>query len=436
MVFSHGLGGSRNAYSHILGSLASHGVVIFAPEHRDGSAPISFIKQTKNCKARSVNYRSMPHTPSREVEDARNEQLRIRLWEMGLVFQAIVKMDKGEILTNLAIPAKTSVDTSQGGILAMFRDALDVHTPGSITWSGHSFGAATIIQFIKSVFYRPPPTPSTSYQPLYRPSEDSKLVSQVTPKTPIALLDLWTLPLRSDATRWLWDQPLPAYTNGGAGGLSILAILSEAFFKWKGNLVQTKRALSVDPSQDEASASTSQAPFIFYPNSSAHLSQSDFGVLFPWFTKKVLKADEPERTLRLNARAVLELMRRNDIEVADTSDIDLELGVGRGKHHHHKAAEAQHQKNFTNSDADHRNKSRANPQLGGDASKIEGRMFGQDHDILTSDGSVRGWTAVFLEEGKRADSQMNEKVELTRAPRDVINIEAVQQASQQETVSA
>lgn len=38
MVFSHGLGGSRNSYCHLLGSLASHGVVVVAAEHRDGSA--------------------------------------------------------------------------------------------------------------------------------------------------------------------------------------------------------------------------------------------------------------------------------------------------------------------------------------------------------------------------------------------------------------
>ncbi|KAK3062315.1 hypothetical protein LTS18_004375, partial [Coniosporium uncinatum] len=57
---------------------------------------------------------------------------------------------------------------------------------------------------------------------------------------------------------------------------------------------------------------------------SAHLSQSDFGVLFPRFTKVVAKAEEPERTLKLNARAMLQVMREKGIEVAPTSKIDIE----------------------------------------------------------------------------------------------------------------
>jgi platelet-activating factor acetylhydrolase len=46
--------------------------------------------------------------------------------------------------------------------------------------------------------------------------------------------------------------------------------------------------------------------------------------LFPFVTKKVFKADNPERTLRLNTRAILQVMRENGIEVADTSRIDME----------------------------------------------------------------------------------------------------------------
>ena len=363
MVFSHGLGGSKNAYSHICGSISSHGMVVIAPEHRDGSAPISFVRNLDGTST-AVDYRAMPHTPSKEVEDGRNEQLKVRLWELGLIHDAILKLDRGENVSNLA--AEASQDdrkTYTQGELSMFAFNLDVHTPGKISWSGHSFGAATIYQFVKSVFYRPTRPSSASYRPLYIPPESSSIVGQITPSSPISLLDLWCLPLRTASTEWLWNKPLPCYAPGGPGGSSLVAILSEAFFKWRGNLNQTKSAISADPSAEVPSTLNRSQPHIFYPISSAHLSQSDFGVLFPWLTKKFLKADEPARTLRLNTRAILEAIRRAGIEVADTSSVDMEDEAGLKL-----------------------------------SLKGERTVIGQDQKILATDGSVRGWVALKLEE--------------------------------------
>lgn len=41
MVFSHGLGGMRTTYSYICADIASHGWVVAAVEHRDGSASMA-----------------------------------------------------------------------------------------------------------------------------------------------------------------------------------------------------------------------------------------------------------------------------------------------------------------------------------------------------------------------------------------------------------
>ena len=408
-MFSHGLGGSRNAYSHITGSVASHGVVVIVPEHRDGSGPVAFIRDAADGQRqmRAVDYVTLPHSKSREVLDARDRQLRVRLWELGLVHDALLRMDRGEELHDLA--ADDSRPMSGGGSeneLAMFASKLDVHTPGSISWCGHSFGAATIVQFVKSVFYRrasPSSSSSSGYKALYTPSENSSIARQITPSSHISLLDLWVLPLRSWATRWLWDQPLPCYSPGGPGGSNLLAILSEAFFKWESNLNHLKQAVSEDPSKQRGSSASSSSrmppPHIFYPVSSAHLSQSDFGVLFPWLTKKAFNAVEPERTLRLNVRAILEVMRENGIEVADTSSIDMEEEV-KGKH---KLANS-----HANGYVRHRS-------VGDQASSP-----GQDHKILAADGSVRGWVALSVDDETQAGEASNKATHVAANPDEAV----------------
>ncbi|KAJ8070970.1 hypothetical protein OCU04_001326 [Sclerotinia nivalis] len=330
MIFSHGLGGSRNAYSHIVGSVASHGMIVIAPEHRDGSTPISYIREPpsdasatekekppKKHAKKTVDYVRLSHTPSPEVEEGRNEQLRIRLWEMGLIHDSLLKMDEGKKLTNL--------NTSSTS-LSIFKDQMNVHEPGKITFAGHSFGAATVVQFIKSVFHSPETSSAPkSYKPIYSPSPNSPICSQITPNNPIVLLDCWCFPLRSQATRWLWDHPLPSYAPSGPGGSAILAVESQAFYKWTEHFNVTKRLLSADPSSHNPSSNGKSEPHFYYPTTSAHLSQSDFGILFPWVTKKVFAAEEPERIMRLNVRAVMQLVRERGIEVSKTSKKDLEL---------------------------------------------------------------------------------------------------------------
>lgn len=330
MIFSHGLGGSRNAYSNLVGAIASHGVIVIAPEHRDGSCPITYIRDVPSENStsekrggkylkRMVDYKRLSHTPSPEVEAGRNAQLKIRLWELGLVHDSLLKLDGGKTLTNL-----NASSTS----LSIFKNLMDVQTPGKMTFAGHSFGAATITQFVKSTFYSPQTSTAPSeYETLFTPSSRSPIISQITPQTPVILLDIWCLPLRAATTRWLWNQPFPCYQPSGPGGSALLAVESQAFYKWRVHLKATKRLLSPNPASDEYDYQDGKIaePNFFYATSSAHLSQSDFGVLFPWLTRKVFSAEEPERVMKLNIRAILQVLRNQDIEIGKTSKEDMEL---------------------------------------------------------------------------------------------------------------
>lgn len=327
-VFSHGLGGTRNSYSHFCGSMASYGVVVVAPDHRDGSAPISYVSATDGTQASEVGYRSVSHQPSRSTYDARDDQLKIRLWEMGLIHEALEKINRGDALINLLESKKIAGEKSN---LRILQDQLSMNEPGKMSFAGHSFGAATAIQFVKSVYYSSRGVPSTRIfsSDLVSPSLDA----QITPRTPLVLLDPWGLPLSSPNTSKLSARPLPCFdassstTTTTAGGSSVVAILSEAFYKWSGNLREIKQALADPRARTDGRRAGAAPAHIFYPERSAHLSQSDFGILFPNITKYFAKADEPERTMTLNVRAALQVLRNAGVAVAQTSRAAMEVST-------------------------------------------------------------------------------------------------------------
>lgn len=400
MVFSHGLGGSKNAYSHLCGSLASYGVVVIAPDHRDGSSPVSFVRDAEGKVVKKIDYQPLPHTATKTTEEARNQQLKIRLWELGLIHKILVQLDHGRKLTNYggdkpveeqpqqSLYSKGSLaemasrllgdkvpDTYKPslakGDLSMFASKLDVNTPGKIAWAGHSLGAASVVQFIKTVYYgKAAADAPDSYQPLYTPGKSSSINRQITPQSPVMLLDLWCLPMESSSTQWLWQKPLPSYDESGPAGANLLAILSEAFFKWRGNLLQTKRVLSERPALKKPPKPKRAAPNIFYPVGSAHLSQSDFGVLFPFMTKRAFGATDPARVLRLNTRAMLQVLRNMKFEVAGHASIDMEESKSLGPKP--EMSQMVQMKRVTDK---------------------------QDEKILATDGNVQGWKAVKIEEG-------------------------------------
>jgi len=416
MVFSHGLGGTRLAYSHICGSIASYGVIVVAPEHRDGSAPVSFVtvsaakathapggeseaggpginESSEKASVKDTNgrvqmdYRAYPHQVSEETENGRNRQLEIRLWELSLIYSALSKIGTGEV------PKGTIMSSDEGEIkegtlgleaknlLSTFKGKLDVKDPGKLIWAGHSFGAATMIQFLKSIHYPPPTEPSI--KPLFAPDaslppntlDALPLGKQITAASPLLLLDLWCLPLLGKRTSHLFKKPLPQMSNKPN---LVLVIMSEEFFHWKENLRGVKRILSQDPGRkrgtphheifekwDEedtgdtatqmlkpfhpnkdllsppgsptlGSSSTpdqggqiipptatpspnpekqheheqhvakSREPRLYYARKSAHLSQSDFGILFPVVVRH---AENPQRILDLNVRATIQWLR-------------------------------------------------------------------------------------------------------------------------------
>ena len=360
MIFSHGLGGSRLAYSHICSNLASYGVVVFAPEHRDGSGPVSIIRKKKangekQFTTESVPYVNIPHKLTEEMSEGRDYQLSTRLTELSLLYKAVQSLNAGIIPKGTIFGPEGDEVDGDDSQLSMFKDKLDVKTPGRVIWAGHSFGAATMVQFIKSIYYMGSEEWKTQAQLFtLKEHEAAELKSQITKKSPLLLLDLWSLSLLgSKRTYWLWKKPLPQVIpldegeKDGEEACRLLTIMSQQFYVWKENLWAVKWVLSRNPGLRDgavreifdydpitgkkidtppSSANTSgsatpareeevagekndgyRPPKLYYIKQSAHLSQSDFNLLFPIMFRKAVP--DPQKVLGLNVRAAVQWLR-------------------------------------------------------------------------------------------------------------------------------
>lgn len=365
LVWSHGLIGSRNLYSSFAGNLASHGVVVVAPEHRDGSGWVSFVRGNDGqvVDAATVYYDPIPHRREPGVLQRRQAQLRVRLWELGLVFEALRGLDGGREIPNY-YPGRTPG----------FAGRLQLQ-PGTVTWGGHSFGACTAVQFVKSVFWNsgfreqgygeqvPDDEDARSYEPLYTPAPESTLAAQVTPQSPVVLHDLFLLPLYGAGSRWLRRRPLPQCLLGRGTEVgvksdvgqdsreqtdqekraqegnkrttkppnpepNVLVVLSDAFVK-AGVVHGTFQALDPipSPSPSSSSFSSSQTPsssphkptlnpalLMGYVANAGHHAASDAGallpVLLPGAVNRWLLGDgTPARTLDVLVRGAVSVLK-------------------------------------------------------------------------------------------------------------------------------
>lgn len=121
IVFSHGLGGNRLIYSSICSDLASHGFVVVAIEHRDGSASLA-----KGLEDEWIQYDNVPP----EIWGFRHHQLGQRVSEVDLCLAG---------LDEIALKGLNDTNAPQ------FKGKLDMK---SLVMAGHSFGGATTVNIL------------------------------------------------------------------------------------------------------------------------------------------------------------------------------------------------------------------------------------------------------------------------------------------------
>nr|XP_020038138.1 platelet-activating factor acetylhydrolase [Castor canadensis] len=134
IVFSHGLGAFRTIYSAIGIDLASHGFIVAAVEHRDGSASATYYFEDQpaaEMRNRSWHYLVIP--TQQEAKGVRKEQVQKRAKECSQALSLILDIDQG-------VPVKNVLGLDFD--LEQFKGSID---RSRIAIIGHSFGGATVI---------------------------------------------------------------------------------------------------------------------------------------------------------------------------------------------------------------------------------------------------------------------------------------------------
>ncbi|KAJ9644283.1 uncharacterized protein PV06_05259 [Exophiala oligosperma] len=372
LIFSHGLVGNMNTHSALLGELASHGVFCLALDHRDGSGPLTTLRRTgsePNGDAAtvptevgltnpSVYYKPITLKIKPGMHEARDEQLSIRLFELSAAYQALEVMNGGQILPNLA---------GEGGF-TLPKGSLDM-SPGNVIWAGHSFGGTSTVQFVKSVFYSEAHGDDAK-SPLLWQEPSSSLKAQVTPHSPVVLLDPWFLPLRSPKTEMLLRRPLPCHEAeiGKNSARTVVLMCSEFAYHWPEchshmpvvaganpsnvkvqtieeyreeiarykdqreymNKSKEQRAKYLaraetekDPDKEGRSQVSEEQVSMYVLHETTHVTHSDFGIMFPWMVWWFTGQRRPVLATRNIARSILaETGVDSAMQVADDPTVE------------------------------------------------------------------------------------------------------------------
>ncbi|KAF9495463.1 hypothetical protein BDN71DRAFT_1482722 [Pleurotus eryngii] len=141
VLFSHGLGGSRTAYSQICARLAASGKVVLALEHRDGTGH-RYIREN------DISWE--PDSPKDQAQplSLRTEQLAFRTQEMYIAYKAFAELansgNDGHSLENVDGSAVKWESWCPGY----------VNCSSDVTLAGHSFGGCTVLSILST---EPPP---------------------------------------------------------------------------------------------------------------------------------------------------------------------------------------------------------------------------------------------------------------------------------------
>lgn len=306
ILFSHGLGGTRTMYSSVCGEFASHGFVVVAVEHRDGSGPRSYVNRSpregeegsaedteKRGKVdhdeeeRQLGFSTVDYlfpkgnhfdtSPNNEKgvdKELRGAQIDLRMAELEEAYSIMrsIHAGKGQTIASKNLRKKGYKGASRHGLegIDWSRWQNRFHLD-HVTACGHSFGAATCVEML-------------------RHDDRFNYLSQG------IIYDIWGAGTRPP------DEEAPNHRIHAP----IIAINSEAFTYWPSNFQLVQELVK------EAESEPKPCPgWLMTLRGTIHVSQSDFSLLYPNLCSILLKQlANPKRALDLNINASLEFLSK------------------------------------------------------------------------------------------------------------------------------
>lgn len=300
LIFSHGLGGTRTAYSTMCGEFASYGFVVCAIEHRDGSGPRTFVNHARGGeqsterptklgkvdhseKEERQGYHKVDYifpknnpfdtSPSNEEgvdSELRAAQIDLRLAEIEEAYRVLreISEGRGEGIARQNRREEGCIGGSSRGLKGVdWAGWKNRFHADKFIMAGHSFGAATVVEVLRNA------------------DRFENVQAGI-------IYDIWGAPIKppEEDARHRIHSPL-------------LGINSEAFMYWQTNFDAVMTLMN------EAKEQGAPA-FLCTVRGSVHISQSDFSVLYKHACSFFLKATvHPQRAIDLNISASLEFLR-------------------------------------------------------------------------------------------------------------------------------
>lgn len=298
MIFSHGLGGTRTAYSTICGEFASYGFVVCAIEHRDGSGPRTFVNLSPDgedleekpdltnpvIQERKFNlykrvdyiwpkgnpYDTSPQNKQGVDKELRAAQIEMRLAEIEAAYHVLRRINEGQgaLVAEKNLRRKGNIGSSSRGLEGVdwdkWKNRFDCD---DVTMMGHSFGGATSVEAL-------------------RQRKRFPYFSQG------IILDIWGMAVQ------------PHEGSDEVIRVPVIAINSEAFMYWPEN----QKAITEVVEEAKGQGCPS---WLLTVRGTIHIAHSDFPLLYPLLIAALLKMTaNPRRAIDLNVTAGLEFMNR------------------------------------------------------------------------------------------------------------------------------
>lgn len=296
-LFSPGLAGTATTYSVYCSRIASHGVVVAALDHRDGTSPSSLVHLPPAPGSKSPRTEEIVYTREEEIAHPadpaegkwhfRQTQLAFRRAELYEAVALLQRINAGygrEIVRESTRQVSENDKHAYFGLadLASWRGRLDLgqsataddedQAPPCLIGLGHSFGAATMLSTVDGSLA--PVAGLDQETDSLNISAEAKEYERLRAKGPrlnqVALLDPWVEPLvesSSDSTR----NSVPP----------LFAIVSQGFALWSSHFEKLKNIMTSFASRSELGAD--KQPWLATLSCSRHTDFSDFPFILPRF---------------------------------------------------------------------------------------------------------------------------------------------------------